>query len=403
MSEDSVSTPSTPTSPTTESNPLVTQIFESTKPYDMLEVYEEESAREAAKESDTNDAESVSTKRQNEETPPKPNSEEDKAGEADPQAKATKDDKIIDGVEELPVKRLINGKEVEFKIKDAIDFYVKKEEFNRNMDRRVGDISRRERAWKDDQDNFKAKVSKVIEVTQQGDFVSGIRALAKLAAGSSSLDVAKFEKMYFDQLENVRKVYSEMTPEQQEAYFAKRALNEAKAEAESLRNEKVLTQAQTQLRQEIKAALVQHSMPEAEFWGNYKVLADSLVGEGKPFESPNDITIEDVTQYAQEVRHWEKVLIAGEKLGITDDAVLDEVGKITLNYPDLAIEDVEKVIKNAGLANPSVVENLNRKAGSSRLNSSASSTKKQNVEGYDEESLDFLYRNQPKAYSRVSR
>jgi hypothetical protein len=387
MSDESTSTPVT-----TDSNPLVSQVFESVKPYDMLDVYEEESAKEEAEAADESDVPKVKS----------PEVEDPESSKLE--AKGTKDDKIIDGVEELPIKRMVNGKEIEFKIKDAIESHVKKEEFNRNMDRRVGEISRRERAWQDDQNNFKSKVQKVIEVTQSGDFVSGIRALAKLAAGSSSLDVSKFEKMYFDQLDSVRKVYSEMTPEQQEAYFAKRSLAEARSETERLRNEKAAHTAQSELQSEVTGLMRQHGLPEAEFWGNYKVLADTLVGEGKPFQHPNEITAEDVTKYSLDVKHWEKVLTAGDRLGVTDDAILDEVGRITATYPDLTVEDVEKVIKNAGLASPAAVENLNRKAGSSRLSSSANSTKKQNAaEGYDEDSLDFLYRNQPKAYNRVSR
>lgn len=386
--------------------PVVVQAPTAAKPYDdeMLEVYESEATVDSGdKQGSDKDVEVAP------EPVSKPDEEED-AGkpEQEANAKTTKDDKIIDGVEELPVKRVINGKEVEFKIKDAIQAYTKQEEFNRNMDRRITDVSRREKAWQVDQESFKEKVSKVIEASQAGDFVSGIRALAKLAAGSSNLNVVEFEKQYFEQLDKVRDVYTKMTPEQREAYFAKRAAKEAKDEVEKLRGENTSKEAQSQLETHVKSLQQQYNLPEPEFWGNYKVLAESQVGEGKAFKSPDEITAEDVVKYSLEVKHWEKVYQAGEALGVQDEEVLDEVSRITSVRRDLTVEDIQEVIKKAGLAkmaDPSVVENLNRKAQKNGLSSAASSTKKQSdkVEGLEDEDLEFLYRNQPKAYTRIAR
>lgn len=387
--------------PSTTESLTPAPVTSSSKPYDddMLESYE----AEAIKEDPT-----LAAKPEPEESKEEKPLEEPKEEEAEekPEAKATKDDKIIDGVEELPIKRMINGKEVEFKIKDAIQSYVKQEEFNRNMDKRLNDVSRRERAWRKEEETFRDRVTEVVNNAQNGDFVSGIRALAKLAAGNSDLDIVKFEKMYFDQLEKVNEVYTKMTPEQREAYFAKRAAAEAQERLKKLENEKTSTEAQSQLQQQIDSLMQQHGLTPEEFWGNYKQIVDSQVGEGKAFKDPNDITADEVLKYSLTVRHWEKVYKAGEALGVTDEAILEEVGKITSTYPDLTVEDVAKVIKNAGLASPSAVENLNRKVGKSgQPHSAASSTKSKNgkIEGLDEEDLGFLYRNQPKAYSRIVR
>lgn len=378
-----------------------TPITQSSKPYDdeMLDSYQAEAIKE--------DPSLAKVDPPKEEKPIDPETETpEEAEEPEVEAKATKDDKVVDGLEELPVKRMINGKEVEFKIKDAIQSYVKQEEFNRNMDRRLNDVHRKERAWKKEEDSFREKVTDVVNSAQNGDFVSGIRALAKLAAGNSDLDIVKFEKMYFDQLENVRKVYTEMTPEQREAYFAKRSAAEAKAKLEKLQNEKTSTEAQSQLQQHVDTLMQQNGLTPEEFWGNYKQIVDSQVGEDKTFKDPNEITADEVIRYSLTVRHWEKVYRAGESAGITDDSILDEVGKITSTNPDLTVDDIVKVIKNAGLASPSVVENLNRKVGKNgQPHSAASSTKNKNgkVEGLDEEDLSFLYRNQPRAYSRIVR
>lgn len=379
-----------------------TPVTSSSKPYDdeMLESYEAEAIKEDPSLAKVEPEESKQEKPLDE---PK---EEETPTEEEPEAKATKDDKVIDGVEELPIKRMINGKEVEFKIKDAIQSYVKQEEFNRNMDRRLNDVSRRERAWKKEEETFVERIQDVVSKAQNGNFVDGISALAKLAAGKSDLDVVKFEKLYFEQLEKVREVYTKMTPEQRDAYFAKRSEAEARAKLEKLQSEKTSTEAQSQLQQQVNSLMQEHGLAPEEFWGNYKQIVDSQVGEGKPFQDPNEITADEVLKYSLTVRHWEKVYKAGESVGITDDAVLDEVGKITLAYPDLTQEDVVKVIKNAGLASPSAVENLNRKVGKNgQPQSAASSTKNKNgkIEGLDEEDLGFLYRNQPKAYSRIVR
>ena len=388
--------------PTATESLTPTPITSSSKPYDddMLESYE----AEAIKEDPTLAKPEPEVSKQ--EKPLEEPKEETSEEEAKPEAKATKDDKIIDGVEELPIKRMINGKEVEFKIKDAIQSYVKQEEFNRNMDKRLNDVSRRERAWKREEETFRDRVTEVVNNAQNGDFVSGIRALAKLAAGNSDLDIVKFEKMYFDQLEKVNEVYTKMTPEQREAYFAKRAAAEAQERLKKLESEKTSTEAQSQLQQQIDSLMQQHGLTPEEFWGNYKQIVDSQVGEGKAFKDPNDITADEVLKYSLTVRHWEKVYKAGEALGVTDEAILEEVGKITSTYPDLTVEDVAKVIKNAGLASPSAVENLNRKVGKNgQPHSAASSTKNKNgkIEGLDEEDLGFLYRNQPKSYSRIVR
>jgi len=396
--------------PSTESIVAPTPAVAQVKPYDdeLLEVYASESQEGAVEEGDSKSADTRVEEPKSVERPEAPEDTEqakEEKPEEEAQAKATKDDKVIDGVEELPVKRIINGKEVEFKVKDAIEAFTRQEEFNRNMDRRLSEVSKRERAWKLDQDTFKDKVGLVIDAAQKGDFVSGIRALAKIAAGSSDLDVVKFEKMYFDQLDKVNEIYTKMTPEQREAYFAKRQAAEAQAEAEKLRGEKANIDAQSQLKAKVQGMLEQYELPESEFWGNYKLLADKEVGEGKPFQSPDDITAEDVLKYSLNVRHWTKIYEAGAKAGIDNEEILDEVGRMAAARPDLTVDDIVKAMKNAGLASPSVVENLNRKVGKSQPNSTASSTKKANgkAEGLDGEDLDFLYRNQPKSYARIIR
>ena len=180
----------TPVEVTTADSPLITRPHVSPKPYDddVFNSYEESAPSEETTETKT------LTEEVKEETPEEKPEEELKAEEKQPQ---TEPDKI----EDVEITRPINGKEVKFKVRQAIEAYAKQEEFNRNMDKRVTHISQREKAWQADQDNFKGHIQNVIGAAQAGNFVDGIRALAKLAAGDSDLDVAAFEKQYFEQLE----------------------------------------------------------------------------------------------------------------------------------------------------------------------------------------------------------
>lgn len=397
------SEPAAPIESTTNDSNQVAKPFVTAKPYDddMLEAYEAETAEaETPAESSPEGAK---------EEAPKEEAKPDEPAK-EPEAKSKEGDKEIDGIENLPIKQIINGKEVNFKVKDAIQAYVKQEEFNRNMDRRITSVSKREQAWANDQTNFKSKLGKLMEVAQGGDFVTAVRGLAKIAlAGAPSSDVTEFEKKYFDQLDKVREVYTKLTPEQREAYFAKRALAEAQAKAKELEDEKVFNTEKTQLQSKVETLQKGHGVSEQEFWTNYKAMEENLVGEGKDFKDSSDITPEDVVKFSLQVRHEEKILEAAEKVGIEDETILEEISKVTASEPNLTVEQIVKVIEDAGLgkkASPQAVENLNRKAGKSNTRfSQASSTKKENgkIEGIDPEDLDFLYRNQPKVYSRPAR
>lgn len=384
---------STPPAETTNSNPAVSKPFVTAKPYDddMFEAYQDENKEETKEPNETKTPEKTEPAKETK-TP-----EEEKAVEAKPT------------IEDTVLKRTVNGKEVEFKVADAIKAWEVKEKFNRDMDRRVTVVSQREKVFERDQASLKGHLDKVIEVSQKGDFVTAIRALAKLATNGTDLDVTKFEKQYFDQLEKVRDVYTKMTPEQKEAYFAKRSQVDAEEKLKRFEEEKAQQTAHSQLQSKVVELQQQNSLSDEEFWGNYKALESLLVGDGKPFKTPQDITAEEVVKYSLQVRHEAKVLEAGKKAGIEDEAVLEELSEITQSKPDLTIDDLVRIIESSGIAktaSPEAVENLNRKAGKSKLQfNQANSAKKQNgkIEGLDKEDLDFLYRKQPRVFTRPLR
>ncbi len=384
--------PSTPSIPESSSEPVAAPV--GAKPYDddVFDAY-------------TDDAPEAET------AAPAVEEEEAEEAEVDPEtetkvedAKATKNDKVDDGFEEVAIKRLINGKDVQFKVKDAIQAYVKQEEFNRNMDRRITHISQREQAWEKDQQSFKGNLSKLIQVAQGGDFITAVKGLAKIATHGTNLDPTTFEKQYFEQLDKVRDVYTKMTPEQREAYFTKRSLAEARQRAAELEEVQNFSAEKSQLQEKVQTLQQQYGLPEAEFWGNYQILSNELVQRGV-VASADEIQPEHVVNYSLEVRRQTKVFEAAKKAGLEDEAQIEELGRVTALDPSLTVDEIVQVIKSANLvsvAPNSAVENLNRKAGKSQSQfSKASSTKKDDrINGYDEEDIEFLYRNQPKGYAR---
>ncbi len=406
MTETTPTESAAPVVETTESNPQVVKPFVSSKPYDddMFDAYEADTKEET--EEPKEDPAPVKAAPIPED--PKPEEKVEESSEK-PEIESKQEEPQTENIEEMQLTKSINGKEVDFKIKDAIQAYVKQEEFNRNMDKRITHVTQREQRWQKDQEAFKEKIGHVIDSARTGKFIEPIRALAKLALGPSAApsEVVEFEKKYFEELDQVREVYTKLTPEQRDAFFAKRALAEATARTKQLEEEKSVTTQTSQLKAHVDTLLQTHGVGEEEFWGNYQAMENALVGEDKPFKTLNDVKAEDILNYTLRVRHEEKILQAGEKLGIKDEAILDEVSRITLAEPSLTVEDVVKLIEDSGvakIASPDVVENLNRKAGKSQFNR-ANSTKKEDskIDGYDKETLDELYRKAPRTYQRPMR
>lgn len=376
------------------------------KPYDDLEAY--------ADETPSSDTESVQQTEPTIDSPEEggensvdPNSpkEEEKPAE---EAKAKQGDKVEDNFEKVVVEREINGKLAKFSIEEAIQAKVQQESFNREMDRRSTTLAKKEKAWVESQNTFKSNLAKLVETAQKGDFITAARAIAKIAVNGTGLDPVKFEQDYFSQLDKVHEVYSKMSPEEQKAYWANRRAEEAEARAKKLETEQEVTRTKQELSTHVQTLQQQYKIPEQEFWGTYKKVLDTMVGEGKTFETKEDITPETVVDYCLGERFDAKIVEAGKKSGITNREHLNDIGKAILNFdPNMSAEEISKWIIETGqskTAPTDKVENLNRKAGSSRFNQ-GSSTKKENEipEGYDQETLDDLYRNQPKVIKRPIR
>lgn len=383
------------------------------KPYDDLEAYADEGTDITNE--PTGDRDIAEAAVEPDSDSPKVEADEEAPKDEEIEPGERKGDKVEDNFDLVKITKEINGKEVEFTVGDAIKSHMERETFNRDMDRRSTALSKEKKAFeefrKQDQAKLKSKVDEVFKnLRTQGGFISGVRALASLAAaGDPNFNVVDFEKMYFKQFDEAVKI-NQLPKEQQEAYWAKREAEEAKKQVEKLQTEKQTNEEKKQLSSTIAQACQQSGVENDEFWAAYKYLADHAVGEDKFFGSKEDIQIPNVINHVFLQRHDAKVREAGKQLGIDSENDLLQILKHTIHSEEpLSVSDIVDIVNQSGFlkkAPPETVENLNRKAAKSNQQfSQGNSTKKANgkVDGYDEESLDFLYRNQPKQYTRIVR
>ena len=399
----------------------------STTPDDLLKMYDEE-PKEAAKEITEEAEKALKIKQEvpklelanklSQTVKPEPKEVDDDSeeepteqGKVIPEVKGFKaklDDKEITVPEEATFRQSINGKEVEFKAKDAIQAFVKQEEFNRNMDRRLSTVDKKEKVLQAEYKGIKDRALQVVNAAVSGDFLSAVRSLAKVAAGSSQLDVVAFEKAYLDQLEKFQEPYTKMTQDQREKFFAERKAKVLEEELKSRNENDSRKEALGQLDSKINQLLSENKIEQGEFWSAAEGLAQEMAGstdEKAWKESLNNLSPEDIVAQVGLNRHALKITSACDKAKISDDAAIDKILDLFLPQTDLSEDDIVEVINNSGIAKQAprdIVENLNRKAqknGAQFTNKASSNEKK--LKGWDKEDLDFLYRKQPKNYQRL--
>ncbi len=276
-------------------------------------------------------------------------------------AKYGEDDLDIPEEAVIPVK--VNGKDVSLKVKDAVQAYVKQDEFNRNMDRRVSTVTHRERKFEQELGSVKEKAEGVIRLAAQGDYIPGIKALVKMVGLGSHSEVVALERAMMDNLDNIRKVWTDMTPDQRNTYFANRRAEEAQKELEATKQSTQRQQGEVQLQQRVQKLMAENSLSEDVFWGHFQSLVDNAVGEGHLFATPHDIKPEDVVTYHRQVEIVKKVDNALKKVNpaLLEQPIADEVIALVNGHDDLSVEDIEQIVRDALGAPSKTVETLNRK------------------------------------------
>lgn len=330
--------------------------------------------------------------------------------------KARLGDQELDIPEEALIPVKVNDKNVNLKVKDAVDAYVKQDEFNRNMHRRISIIDNREKKLEAEYKGVEHKARQVLDMVQNGDFFGSIKSLAKVAGIDSELDQVALEKAFFNQLGELNKVWGEMTPQQREVYFANRKAEMLQSKLETTRQETERVQLERELAREIDELCEQNKMSMEDFNGSYQVLAKELVGEGKPWATASEIQPADVVRYHQQVGTMKTIqeALAEEKSSGMFDTHSDAIDTIATMSLEQGLDkqqvkeltkDIVKAIKSR---QPNrAAENLNRKVAkagqTAQLNPANSANKKnEKIEGYEDPSdLDWMYRKAPRSSTRA--
>ena len=316
--------------------------------------------------------------------------------------KAKHGEEELDIPEEAVIPVKVNGKDVNLKVKDAVQAFVRQDEFNRKMDSRVSSVVHREKKLEQELGTIKERAEGVIRLAAQGDFIPGVRALAKMVGLTQHSEVVQLEKAMMENLDSIRKVWTEMTPEQRDAYLANRRAEEANKELQATRESTQRQQSETQLQQKVQTLMQQSGVTEEIFWGHFKTLVENAVGEGQLFAKPDDIRPEDVITYHKQVELVRKVDTALKKVNpaLLEQPIADEVINLVAGHDEFTVEDIEQIVRDALGAPSKTVENLNRKveqANSRGLRTQlkqVSSTKKADTQTDDEMYEHFFGRRQ---------
>lgn len=343
---------------------------------DLLEMYDAE-AKESSTEDDSNDGNPpVQTTTEGDTDGSKETSEEEnkqegtKEGSQEVKAfKAKLGESEVSIPEEAVIMQKIGNKEVPVKVADAVKAFVGQEEFNRKADRRMNDIGQKERAFENERATLGKKAAKIQAQAEAGNWIPVIKSLAKMAAGNRGVDPVEIEKKCIESLSQIHEVYTKMTPEQRDAYFAKRAAESARAEANQYKTQIDQTASVEQVKQEIAEIQQKFGIGEELFWGRWKTLAETMVGDGKKFATIEDIQPENVIEFHQDIQLMEVVDSALETVNpelVSDSELAFEVWKIAKEHPEFDAKDIETIVRNAVGANSQSVENLNRKVEKAR-------------------------------------
>jgi hypothetical protein len=312
----------------------------------------------------------------------------------------------LDIPKDAEITQKIGKKDVTFKVSDAIKAFTVQEEFNRGMDRRVGEVSFREKRLVGNEQKLqssynevKQKAAYLSKLAAQGEWLPVVKGLAKMAAGNSGVDPIEYEKACLESLNEIHRVFSGMTPEQKEIYFANRRAQASAEEANRYKITAEKNQAEREVESEIETLTTNYGLPKNKFWKLYETLAENCVGENKLYNNIGEIEPKNVIQFYLDSQHMGKIQGAVEKVSpnvLKDTAFINECFNLTKGHSDLTDADLEVIIKtaiNKNSSNPTI-ENLNRKVAksgnglSTQLNQGNS---KGNKDKIDEEMEEYFF------------
>lgn len=255
----------------------------------------------------------------------------------------------------------INGKDVEFQLKDAIDSFQYQETFERNAKSRVGKITQMEQRLAQEVGGIRQRLDTIADSAAQGDMMGAIKLIAEM----QQKDPIELEKEILDNLNRVFDAYTKMNADQREAYFARRQADYLKEKIGKEQKSIELQRQQQGLEQEIGQVCEKLSLSKEEFLGVFSIIAQNEVGEGKQFKSVEEITPIDVAAFTlQRVHHInvEDAIRAVVPDRINDTAFRSRIVEATAGDPNFtSADDIAELIKLALNVPSPAVQSLSQK------------------------------------------
>lgn len=340
--------------------------------------------------------------------------EEGKEGEVKEEIKSTLrkaklNDSEIDLDESALIKETIAGKEVEFKVGDAIKAFKEQEEFNRGIDQRLRfadskekAVVKKERALSEEYNALASKAAAIVRLSGQGDIDKLLDGIVKMAVGQSTLDPIELKSVWLDKIRATVNDWGNATPEQMEIWKAQQRAKYAEEEVKQLQTKTQAKESESALLSQVDDACSSLGIKRAEFSDFYKDFVNKYVGkhENSVVETVDEVQVSDIVSYIQNKKHEANVIEAVRSVApskVSDDNLIDLIYTTTHGH-GLDADGIKEIVMDVLKQPTKGDENLNRKvqknakAGFGTQSSAVSSTKKQNEE-IDEEMWEHFFGN----------
>lgn len=363
------------------------------------EIAKKETANEIVKKLEESDYEELQEKKEEVE-------EEASGEEVSEGFKALVDGKETSLPENAEFQIEMNGKEMKFNLKDALEAKLGQEDFNRNMDTRLNYLASEKRKFQADKERAVRGISDVVKKAQEtGDpmdmFAGFIRVLNPNITPEAMADAQLSLMKEIQRQAGVPNAWSEEEAKQ----FKLNTVNKQYRVREEHRSkQEQLDAGDRALQGEIHQRSQELGITPVQFAELFHLLAEHETGEGKMFASPDQITPQDVANAHIHISTSKAVKAAFMKV---DKELLNQKDIVNLVFDEVlnegfSVDEIAEIIRAVQKNSSESVQNLNRKvekAKSKALNSqirAASATKKEGGSKKLDEDEEFFLGNRYK-------
>ena len=242
--------------------------------------------------------------------------------------------------EDVVFTALINGKPEEVTIRDLINNYSGKV----NWDRKYSESHRKGQEFESKYTQVQNKIKAAFE---EKDPELRMWKMAEVA----NVDPIKFKKFYLDDNMPLLEKYYSMSEEERNAYFQGEENRYLKAQVENLSKADQARISQEKTLSEINKLRQAHNVDEGEFWDNFESLA-AWADQGKlkheGITSRSQITPQRVMELVQKERLWAPLAEAMAATNLPEDKHAAAIGDlIDMGYANgLTADDLKDIVSN---------------------------------------------------------